>query len=150
LQADATGGRYRRTLQADGTGGRYRWLQHAVMMTVYPCVVRKRDKWEAVMASRADRQLSPQGTGRSIVGAAGEETADEVWVCRSARLSRPAYRFYRAILLTFLEKDDPPDLAALRQLARRHHVPLAATLARMAAQDLVQCDPRTGITRAAY
>src|SRR5262249_33387801 len=78
------------------------------------------------------------------------DTADQVRVCRSAHLPRPAYHFYRAILLTFLERGGPPDPIALQRLARHYHVPLAATLTRMAVQDLVQRNPTTGAIRTAY
>jgi hypothetical protein len=73
-----------------------------------------------------------------------------VRVCRSARLRPAAYQFYRAILLSFAQHGEAPEPAALAQLAARFGVPLAATLARMAAQDLMQRDPAMGHIRAAY
>lgn len=75
---------------------------------------------------------------------------DLVLVCRSARLPRPEYRFYRDILLAFPQHGAAPDAAELKRLAQAHHVPLRATLARLAAHDLVQRDPTTGAIRAAY
>jgi alkylmercury lyase-like protein len=77
-------------------------------------------------------------------------TEEAVVVCRSARLLPAAYYFYRAVLLTFVEQGDAPDPARVQHLAQRFGVPLAATLADMAAQDLVQCDVATGRIRAAY
>jgi Alkylmercury lyase len=81
---------------------------------------------------------------------ADEDAADVIFVCRSATLRRAEYQFYRAILLAFPARSGPPDRAILHQLARRFAVPLEATLARMAQQDLVQRDPTTGTIRAAY
>ncbi len=78
------------------------------------------------------------------------DPADWITVCRSARLQPMAYRFYRAVLLTFVEQGDAPDPAALRRLAKRFGVPLQTTLADLAAQDLLQRDPATGRIRAAY
>lgn len=75
---------------------------------------------------------------------------DLVPVCRSVRLPRPQYRFYRDILLAFPRHGAAPDPAALQRLAQQHHVPLQATLAQLAAHDLVQRDPTTGAIRAAY
>jgi hypothetical protein len=77
-------------------------------------------------------------------------TSEEIVVCRSARLSSAAYKFYRAVLLTFVERGDAPEPAAMRQLAARFGVPFHATLSNMASQDLVQRDPATGRIRAAY
>jgi len=54
------------------------------------------------------------------------------------------------VLLTFLASGEPPDRAALRRFARRHAVPLEATLDRMSEQDLIQREPATGTIRAAY
>jgi hypothetical protein len=73
-----------------------------------------------------------------------------VHVCRSARLTPAAYQFYRAILLAFVELSYTPEPEEVAALARRFNVPHDATLARMAAQDLVQCNPATGRIRAAY
>ena len=73
-----------------------------------------------------------------------------VHVCRSARLTSAAYQFYRAILLAFVELGHAPAPEAVAALARQSNVPHDATLARMAAQDLVQRDPATGRIRAAY
>jgi hypothetical protein len=74
-----------------------------------------------------------------------------VHVCRSARLTPAAYRFYRAILLAFVAHGPPaPEPATVAALARQFRVPREATLAQMAAQDLVQRDPATGRIRAAY
>jgi hypothetical protein len=73
-----------------------------------------------------------------------------ITVCRSARLMPAAYQFYCAILRRFPARGGPPDHTQLRQLARRFAVPLAATLADMAAQDLIQLDATTGGIRAAY
>jgi hypothetical protein len=78
------------------------------------------------------------------------DATDLIRVCRGARLAPAAYRFYRAILRHFAEQGGPPDPSHLRRLARRFGVPLAATLADLAAQDLVQRDPATGAIRAAY
>jgi hypothetical protein len=73
-----------------------------------------------------------------------------ITVCRSARLTPAAYQFYSEILRTFPEQGEPPHPAMLGQLAVRFAVPLAATLADMAAQDLIQLDDATGRIRAAY
>lgn len=73
-----------------------------------------------------------------------------ITVCRSARLTPAAYQFYCAILRTFPARGEPPDPAELGQLAERFAVPLAATLADCAAQDLLQVDTPTGRIRAAY
>ncbi len=73
-----------------------------------------------------------------------------ITVCRSARLTPAAYRFYRAILRTFPARGTPPDPAELGHLAEQFAVPLAATLADCVAQDLLQLDTATGRIRAAY
>src|SRR5258708_10997394 len=73
-----------------------------------------------------------------------------ITVCRSARLTPAAYQFYCAILRTFAERGGPPDQPRLRQWAGRFALPLAATLADLAAQDLIQRDVATGRIRAAY
>jgi Alkylmercury lyase len=73
-----------------------------------------------------------------------------ITVCRSARLTPAAYQFYCAILRTFPQRGGPPDQTQLRQLAGHFAVPLAATLADLAAQDLLQRDAATGHIRAAY
>lgn len=91
---------------------------------------------------------SDAGTGKAT--AADEGASDLIRVCRSATLPPAAYQFYRALLLVFPETGSPPDRPILRALARRYTVPLEATLADMARQDLVQRDPATGAIRAAY
>lgn len=73
-----------------------------------------------------------------------------ITVCRSARLTPAAYHFYCAILRTFPARGTPPDPAELGHLAEHFAVPLAATLADCAAQDLLQLDAATGRIRAAY
>jgi hypothetical protein len=73
-----------------------------------------------------------------------------ITVCRTARLTPAAYRFYCAILRTFPTYGRPPDPAQVSQLAKRFAVPLATTLADCAAQDLLQLDAATGRIRAAY
>ena len=73
-----------------------------------------------------------------------------VTVYRSARLTPAAYRFYCAVLRTFPTRGQPPTPTQLRRLAERFAVPLAATLADMVAQDLLQLDAATGAVRAAY
>ena len=73
-----------------------------------------------------------------------------ITVCRSARLTPAAYGFYCAILRTFPTHGRPPNAAELGHLAERFAVPLAATLADCAAQDLIQLDAATGRIRAAY
>jgi Alkylmercury lyase len=74
-----------------------------------------------------------------------------VHVCRSARLTRAAYQFYRAILLAFVTHGPAaPEPATVAALARQCEVAYEATLAHLAAQDLVQRDPQTGRIRAAY
>ena len=73
-----------------------------------------------------------------------------ITVCRSAQLTPAAYQFYCAILRTFPARGRPPDPAQLGPLAERFAVPLAATLADFAAQDLLQLDAATGRIRAAY
>ena len=89
-------------------------------------------------------------TGPARITAAGEAPADLVWVCRSVRLARPAYRFYRALLLAFPAQGGPPDRATLVRLARRFGLGLDATLAQLAVHDLVQRDPTTGAITVAY
>jgi hypothetical protein len=73
-----------------------------------------------------------------------------ITVCRSAKLTPAAYQFYCAILRTFPARGEPPLPPEVSQLAQRFAVPLAATLADMAAQDLIQLDAVTGHIRAAY
>jgi hypothetical protein len=73
-----------------------------------------------------------------------------VLVCRSVRLTPVSYRFYRALLLTFVAHSRAPEPDEVEQLAREFKVPLESTLAHMAAQDLLQRDPATGRLRAAY
>jgi hypothetical protein len=111
-----------------------------------------------------DRQAPAPDTSRQTLGRDGEglakgwqaqeesESAAEalVLVCRSARLTAAAYRFYRAILLSFVAYSRAPDPDDVAELAHAFEVPLASTLARMAAQDLLQRDPTTGRIRAAY
>jgi hypothetical protein len=75
---------------------------------------------------------------------------DLITVCRSTQLTPAAYRFYRAVLLSFPERGGPPDRPLLRELAARFGVRLAATLAELAAKGLLQCDPATGAVRTAY
>lgn len=98
------------------------------------------------MGNLADRDAPATEGGASDTSDSG----DLVHVCRSATLRRAEYQFYQAVLLAFPATGGPPDRATLRALARRHAVPLEATLARMAQQDLVQRDPSTGAIRAAY
>lgn len=86
-------------------------------------------------------------TDRQLPHEAGD---DLVWVCRSAWLTRPAYRFYRGILLSFPRRGRAPTSAELAELAARYGIAVHATLAQFAAQDLVQRDPTTGAIRAAY
>ena len=74
----------------------------------------------------------------------------DVLVCRSARLPLAAYRFYRAILLAFVEHGGAPEPDEVADLAQARGVPLVSTLARMESQDLLQRDPATGSIRAAY
>jgi Alkylmercury lyase len=76
--------------------------------------------------------------------------SDLIEVCRSARLTPAAYQFYRAVLLSFAEREGAPDQAHLRELASRFGVPLAATLAECAAKGLLQRDPTTGAIQVAY
>jgi hypothetical protein len=73
-----------------------------------------------------------------------------VLVCRSTRLTPAAYRFYCAILRSFVTHSRAPDPDEVAELAHKFGVPLNSTLARMAAQDLLQSDPATGRIRAAY
>jgi hypothetical protein len=73
-----------------------------------------------------------------------------ITVCRSARLTPAAYRFYCAILRTFPARGGAPDPAQVGHLAERFAVPLAPTLADLVAQDLIQLDAATGRIRAAY
>jgi hypothetical protein len=73
-----------------------------------------------------------------------------VTVCRSITLARPAYRFYRALLLAFATRGMAPDAAEMRRLADEYGVQLEETLDEFAAQDLVQRDLATGAIRAAY
>jgi hypothetical protein len=106
-------------------------------------------------ASDTSRQtLSDDGKGPAIGWQAQEEAESAaealVLVCRSARLTPAAYRFYRAILLSFVAHSRAPDPDDVAELARQFSVPLASTLAHMAAQDLLQRDLTTGRIRAAY
>lgn len=87
---------------------------------------------------------------RTSQAASDSAEDDLILVCRSARLTRPAYRFYRDILLSFPARGRAPDAAELADLAARHGISLQATLAQLAVQDLIQRDPRTGAIRAAY
>lgn len=75
---------------------------------------------------------------------------DLIWVCRSARLTRPAYRFYRDVLLWFARCGRAPNSAEVAALARQLGLRLEPTLAQFAALDLMQRDPATGAIRAAY
>lgn len=90
----------------------------------------------------------PHARTTQVAADSGED--DLVLVCRSAHLTRPAYRFYRDILLSFPTRGRAPDMAELASMAAHYGIPLQATLARLAAQDLVQRDPATGAIRAAY
>src|SRR5258708_33582675 len=78
------------------------------------------------------------------------DAAELVTVCREITIARPAYRFYRALLLTFATSGVAPDAAELQRLADMYGVPLEETLDEVAAQDLAQRDPVTGAIRAAY
>jgi hypothetical protein len=73
-----------------------------------------------------------------------------VQVCRSARLTPRAYKFYRALLLAFVALGRAPEPDKVAELAHECGVPLEQTLADMAVQDLVQRDQQTGRIRAAY
>jgi hypothetical protein len=97
-----------------------------------------------------DQMRRETATATSNPSATGDAAADLVWVGRSATLPPAEYRFYRALLLVFPERGAPPDREWLEQLARRFGVDLAATLATLAAHDLVQRDPATGAITAAY
>lgn len=96
----------------------------------------------------------PHGSVSSTKRRASEELdggpSDLIFMCRDATLRRAEYQFYREILLTFSATGVPPDRPTLRTLARRYGIPLEATMARMAQQDLVQRDPSTAAIRAAY
>jgi hypothetical protein len=81
---------------------------------------------------------------------AATDAAELVMVCRAITIARPAYRFYRALLLTFATSGAAPDAAALQRLADMYGVPLEETLDELAAQDLAQRDLVTGAIRAAY
>ena len=96
-------------------------------------------------------QDSPENSstaGKDERGA--DDASDLILVCRSATLRPAEYQFYRALMLTFPATGPPPDHATLRTLAQRYAIPLEATLADMARQDLVQRDPTRGTIRAAY
>lgn len=81
----------------------------------------------------------------------GDAAADDlVWVCRSAELTRPAYYFYRDLLLSFPRYGRAPTMTELAALVARYGLALHATLTQFAVQDLVQRDPATGAIRAAY
>jgi hypothetical protein len=73
-----------------------------------------------------------------------------ITVCGSTQLTTAAYRFYCAVLLSFAEPGGAREQAQLRGLAARFCVPLAATLALLAANGLVQRDPATGALHVAY
>jgi Alkylmercury lyase len=89
-------------------------------------------------------------TATSSPSAAGGTAAGLVWVCRSATLPTAEYRFYRALLLIFPQRGEPPDQELLQQLADRFEVELEATLTTLSAHDLVQRDATIGAIRAAY
>jgi hypothetical protein len=76
--------------------------------------------------------------------------SEMITVCRSAQLTPAAYRFYRAVLLAFVERGGPPDQAYLRRQAQRFSVRLAVTLADFAAKGLIRRDLTTGSIRVAY
>jgi hypothetical protein len=111
-----------------------------------------------------DRPTPAPNTSRQRLGADGKgpamgwqaqeeaESADEALalVCRSARLTPAAYRFYRAILLAFVAHSCAPEPDEVEHLAEVFGASLESTLARLAAQDLLQRDPATGRIRAAY
>jgi hypothetical protein len=115
-------------------------------------------------AMTGDRHVPATDISREALGADGKGPAigrqtqeeaesaaeDLVTVCRSARLTPAAYRFYRAILLSFVVHSRAPDPDDVAELAHEFEIPLASILARMAAQDLLQRDPATGQIRAAY
>jgi hypothetical protein len=96
------------------------------------------------------RDDAPSVTSDHPTDLAVSDAAELVTVCRSITLARPAYRFYRALLLTFAARGAATDAAELRRLADEYGVPLEATLDEFAAQDLAQRDPATGAIRAAY
>jgi hypothetical protein len=76
-----------------------------------------------------------------------------IHVCRSAWLTPAAYGFYRAILLTFLERGRAPTTTELETLAQRHGIvqeEIKDTLQTFERQDLIQRDPATGAIAAAY
>lgn len=108
------------------------------------------------MGNLADQGSPARANGTtdstSTNGASGadEGAVDLIHVCRSAMLRRAEYQFYRTLLLAFPETGSPPDRATLRQRARRFGVPLEATLAVLAREDLIQRDPTTGAIRVAY
>jgi len=78
------------------------------------------------------------------------DAAGLILVCRSATLRHAEYQFYRALMLTFPATGGPPDHPILHALAEHYAIPLEATLADMARQDLVQRDPTSGTIQAAY
>src|SRR5512147_2231937 len=98
---------------------------------------------EAQHARRRRAAATAPSTGASSRARECAAPSDLVTVCRSARLARPAYRFYRALLLTFAARGRAPDAAALERLAAEHAVPLEETLASLASQDLAHRDPAT-------
>jgi Alkylmercury lyase len=100
------------------------------------------------MHQKSSENLSPVSDGNGARGA--DDAADILLVCRSATLRHAEYQFYRALMLTFPATGGPPDRVTLRALAQRYGIPLEATLADMARQDLVQRDPTNGTIRAAY
>jgi hypothetical protein len=102
----------------------------------------------------SSQTLGSDGKGSAIRRQTQEEAESNpealVLVCRSARLTPRAYRFYRAILLSFVAHSRAPSPDNVAELAHEFDVPLASTLAHMAAQDLLQRDPASGQVRAAY
>ena len=75
---------------------------------------------------------------------------DLVLVCRTARLTRSAYGFYRALLLRFPVLGGPPEIANLESLAQQHGVPYEETMILLETLDLAQRVRATGAIRAAY
>src|SRR5260370_13719812 len=98
--------------------------------------------------------------GRAVWGAARDaerdnvigrrDVSDLIAVCRSVHLTPAAYQFYRAVLLSFAERNGAPDQAHLRGLAGRFDLRLAATLPELPPKGMVQRDPWTGAIPGAH
>jgi hypothetical protein len=119
------------------------------VLAVSDWVVRRDDHVGCVVLGPVAPPGGPGGATMRVMRR-GRDMPDLILVCRSTQLAPAAYRFYRAVLLSFPERGGPPDRPRLRELAAHFGVRLAATLAELAAKGLLQCDAATGAIRTAY